>query len=180
MALTSLKEKIDDAVKQQLRLVDMVVSSTGLPIVHDQKTGDPQWVDVRELPLRYMPSLGRTKRFFEGLAEGRLLATKCKECGAVYFPPQSDCPRCRRSDVEWVDVGVEGELVTWATINVKPLTFIHHNDYVVGIVRMPLGVNVLAWIVGDPTTLRPGQRVRLVVGRREPENYITYWFETIQ
>ncbi len=178
MALTSLKEKIDEAVKQQLRLVDAVVGSTGFPIVPDQKTGDPQWIDVRELPLRYMLSLGGARKFFEGLAGGKLQATRCRACGTVYFPPQVDCPRCRVSDVEWVDVGEEGELVTWTVINVKPLTFSHHGDYVVGIVRMPIGVNVLAWIsVGDPSGLRPGQRVRLVVGRREPEGYVTYWFE---
>jgi uncharacterized OB-fold protein len=44
-------------------------------------------------------------------------------CGGKYFPPQVDCPRCKRSDVGWREVSAEGELITWTVINVKPTSF---------------------------------------------------------
>lgn len=181
MGLVSLKEQIDNMVKDQLRLVDLLMRRSGLPVVPDQRTGLPVWIDVRELPLRFTISVNRIRKFFEeGLAQRRLLATKCKKCGSLYFPPQSDCPRCRASDMDWIEVSKEGELLTWTVVNVKPLSFFFHKDYVVGIVKMPEGFNVLAWVVvDDPKMLKVGQRVRLVVDKREPEGYYTYWFESI-
>jgi uncharacterized OB-fold protein len=108
---------------------------------------------------------------------GRLMYTQCKRCGAKYFPPQVDWPMCKTSDVEWRETSPEGELITWTVINVKPASLSHHGDYVVGIVKMPDGFNVTAWIDADPKALKPGMKMRLVVDRRPGENYITYWFK---
>jgi Predicted nucleic-acid-binding protein containing a Zn-ribbon len=146
----------------------------GLPLVKDQRTGSAEWFDQRELDLRYVISVERTKRFYDGLAEGRVLATRCARCGEVSFPPQSFCSRCGSGDVEWIQLSDEGELLTYTVINVKPTSFSNHADYTVGIARMPEGVNVLAWVNGDPGKLRVGMKVRLAVVRREPEGYLTY------
>jgi uncharacterized OB-fold protein len=59
----------------------------------------------------------------------------------------------------------------------REASFSHHGDYVVGIVKMPDGFNVTAWIDADLKTLKPGMKMRLVVDRRPGENYITYWFK---
>ncbi|AKT34179.1 putative nucleic-acid-binding protein containing a Zn-ribbon [Pyrobaculum sp. WP30] len=91
--------------------------------------------------------------------------TQCKMCGGKYLPPQVDCPKCKTSDVEWREVGAEGELITWTVIYAKSAGFSHHGDYVVGIVKMPDGFNVTASIDADPKALKPGMKVRLVVDR---------------
>lgn len=49
--------------------------------------------------------------YFEGLSEGRLMATRCvnKECpigkgeGEMWLPPRADCPDCHQP-MEWVQV----------------------------------------------------------------------------
>jgi hypothetical protein len=162
-------------MKQVEEFVESVKKSTGLPVVPDQKTGAALWFDQRELNIRYTISVERVKKFFEGLAEGKVLATRCRSCGTLYFPPQVDCPKCRKSDVEWVELSKEGELLTYTVIYTKPTSFAHYPDYTVGIARLPEGVNVLAWVrETDPKKLRVGMKVRLEVVKREPEGYLTY------
>lgn len=174
--IQKLREYLDKAEAEQISQLDQLVASTGLPVVRDQKTGALIWVDVRELRLRFQLSVNRISKFIEGLSQERLYYTVCKRCGSVYFPPQADCPKCKASDMEWREASREGELITWTVINVKPASFAHNRDYVVGIVRMPEGFNVTAWIDADPRTLKPGMKMRLIVGKRAGEGYLTYWF----
>jgi len=176
-----LPEHIDRLSREPLSLVDSIVRETGLPIYQDPRTGAPMWLDLREMRLRYTIPVKGVEEFFKGLREGVLRTTRCRECGIIYFPPQPDCPRCRVRNMEWVDIDGEGELLTWTVINVKPLSFSHMEDYIVGVVRMPQGFNILAWIaVEDHKKLSPGMKMRIKIGRREEEGYITYWFEPAQ
>ena len=149
--------------------------SVGIPVVFDQKTGVALWFDQRELRIKFLISIEKLRRFFEGLSEGKILATRCKKTGEIYFPPQVDCPGAPDSEVEWVELPREGELVTYTVIATKPYSFGHYPDYIVGIARLPNGVQVLAWVrEKDPKKLRVGMKVRLEVVRREPEGYLTY------
>ncbi|ABO08262.1 Zn-ribbon domain-containing OB-fold protein [Pyrobaculum calidifontis] len=174
--VAAVTKTLDKLYKEPLAQLEALINATGLPVYKDPKTGALLWVDVRELRLRFTLSVNKIAKFVEGLAEGKLFYTQCKRCGAKYFPPQADCPKCKSSDMEWREVTPEGELLTWTVINVKPASFSYHGDYVVGIVRMADGFNITAWVEADPKTLRPGMKMRLVVGRRPGENYITYWF----
>jgi uncharacterized OB-fold protein len=144
-------------------------------MVPDMKTGHALWVDVRQLTNRFIISVERVKNFFNALSEGKILATKCRGCGTIYFPPQADCPKCRKSDVEWIELPKEGTLITYTVISIKPDSFSHYDDYAVGIIKLENGVQVTAWVrERDPSKLKVGQRVRLEVVRRQPENYLTY------
>ena len=179
--IKKLPEYIDRISEEALSMIDKITAETGLPIYLEPKTGAPMWLDVRELRLRYMVPVRNIAEFFEALKNGTIKTTRCKECGTIYFPPQVDCPKCRVRNMEWIDIKGEGELITWTVINAKPLSFSHHNDYVVGIVRMPQGFNILAWIRGaDPGKLAPGAKMVLKIGRRDDENYISYWFEPVE
>ena len=51
--------------------------------------------------------------FVKHLEEGKVMATKCDKCGAVYFPPRVDCTKCFTSKVSWFDVGNNGKLLTY-------------------------------------------------------------------
>jgi uncharacterized OB-fold protein len=172
----SQKKQMEDFMKQVEAFVEEAKKATGLPIIPEQRTGAALWFDQRSLTLRYTISVERLKPFFQGLAEGKVLATRCKRCGRVYFPPQADCPHCKASDMEWVEIKDEGELLTYTVIYTKPASFAHYPDYAVGVAYFKdPGVNVLAWISeNDPKKLRVGMKVRLKVVRRQPENYLTY------
>lgn len=171
----SQKEAMDQALKQFEKFVESIKQATGLPIVPDQKTGAALWVDQRELRLKYTISVERIKPFYDGLMDGKLVTTKCSKCGTMYFPPQSFCPKCRVSDMEWTELSMRGELLTFTVINIKPASFAHYEDYIVGIARLEEGINVTAWVrEKDPRKLRIGMPVRIEIVKREPEGYFTY------
>jgi len=171
----SQREEAEKFLAQLESFASSMKESVGLPVLIDQKTGSLLWFSQRELKLRYIISVERVRRFFESLSEGKILATRCKRSGRIYFPPQRDCPEHPGEELEWVELPRGGELLTFTKITVKPYSFSHYDDYIVGIARLDNGVNVLAWVrERDPRKLRVGMRVRLEVARREPEGYYTY------
>lgn len=172
----SVEPRYEEFYRQMLSQLNNIIKNTGLPLGPDEKGQYTLWYDVREVRFRYSISVERIKKFFEGLREGKIYATKCPRCSTIYFPPQADCTKCRISNLDWVEVSGEGELLTYTVINVKPLSFMHYNDYVVAIARMREGFNVLAWMREDPRKLRVGMKVKLIVTKREPEGYLTYEF----
>lgn len=134
-----------------------VIEKFGMPIVPDEKSKALQWVDLRELKIRYTISVENIKKFFEGLKEGKLLTTRCK-CGRLFFPPQRDCPSCMKSDMEWVELKREGVLETLTVIFVRPPSFSAYEPYTVAIAKLDDGVRILSWLREDPKKLVPGKR----------------------
>ncbi|BFH73099.1 Zn-ribbon domain-containing OB-fold protein [Sulfurisphaera javensis] len=174
--INDIRERLQQQISQLIIALDGIVKTTGMPIITD-KSGNPLWVDVREITLRYQIPVKKIQKFFEGLKEGKVLATKCPKCNTIYFPPQDDCPKCKMSNLEWVEMPNEGELVAYTIINVKPPSFSHYSDYIIGIAKMANGVNITAWV--NSKEVKIGMKVRLKVIRREPEGYITYELEPI-
>ena len=79
----------------------------------------------------------RISQFFKSLKEGRLMTTKCKECGKLLWPPRIVCPECLSENLEWVDLGVEGELYAFTEIRLgAPLGFVEDVPFCVGIVKI--------------------------------------------
>ncbi|MCX8200536.1 MAG: Zn-ribbon domain-containing OB-fold protein [Candidatus Caldarchaeum sp.] len=178
--MTIPREELEKMVRSWLDMVEEITRNEGLPVIPAEKTGDPLWVDVRELRLKYLIPISRVKRFFDGLKEGKVYATKCPVKNVFFFPPQADCPYCMDENLEWVEINGEGVLLTYTVVNVKPASYLHYPDYVVAIARMNEGFNVLCWMnVDDVSKLKIGTKVRLVVKRREPEGFLTYYLEPV-
>ena len=105
----------------------------------------------------------RVRGFAEGLEQGKLLGSRCKTCGLVQYPPRSDCPQCRSSEFEWMEITGQGRLLTYTSIHVTPDHFtpdlagtapFSAYRYVpapVGIVEMENGLRVMGWIRGPAT-----------------------------
>ena len=63
------------------------------------------------------------EKFYEGLEEGKFLGRKCKECGAVEFPPVYACNTCGCMDMEWGEISgkaVMKSIVMPAALSSKP------------------------------------------------------------
>jgi len=64
-------------------------------------------------------SYGGWGRFFEGLREKKLLATRCTngECSEkrLWLPPRCECPDCW-CDMEWVESPQRGTIYTWSVV----------------------------------------------------------------
>jgi len=87
-------------------------------------------------PLEDAKSTGMS-RFFANLKEGRLTTTKCTRCGRVLWPPRIVCPNCLSNELEWVDLGAQGELYAFTEMRVgAPLGFVEDVPFCVGIVKI--------------------------------------------
>lgn len=53
-------------------------------------------------------------RFFAELEEGRIMGTKCAQCGRVMVPPRIFCEECFVDADEWVEVSSQGSVLTFA------------------------------------------------------------------
>ena len=118
---------------------------------------------ARTLRITYNLPISRTSKFWKGLEEGKVYATKCLKCGKMHFPPVADCGTCGSSDVEWTELDGEGEVVTFTQVFVKPASFSQEPPYIVAIARLKEGVKALAWLTGvERERVKAGMKVKLV------------------
>jgi len=58
-------------------------------------------------------------RFFKGLEQGKLLATRCSnaDCAEkrLWLPPRCECPDCWH-DMTWVEAPQQGHIYTWSVV----------------------------------------------------------------
>lgn len=57
------------------------------------------------------------KTYYDALEQGKILARRCKSCGAYMYPPMPICQECSSTDTEWTELSGEGKLLTVGTLN---------------------------------------------------------------
>jgi uncharacterized OB-fold protein len=128
----------------------------------------------RKLEIAYNIPVSKTLRFWEGLKEGKIYATKCCSCGKLYFPPVADCGRCYSPSMEWIQLSGEGELETFTHVNVKPASFQDE-----AIAKLKEGVRVLARMTGiEEKSVKVGLKVKLFA-KITPDGRAMYEFKPI-
>lgn len=102
--------------------------------------------------------------FFKNLREGRLTTTKCKRCEKLLWPPRIVCPKCLSDELEWVDLGSEGELYAFTEMRLgAPLGFAEDVPFCIGIVKIG-GLSISARIDDAKyEDLKIGDRVQLKI-----------------
>ena len=116
----------------------------------------------RTISLRFNIPISKTHQFWDSLLDGKFVTTKCRGCGQLSFPPQSDCPNCMSGNFDWVDLGTNAELLTFTYVQVTPTSFVENDPYVVAIGKLDEGLNILAWLEGATVDgLKPGAKLRL-------------------
>jgi len=106
----------------------------------------------------------KISKFFQNLKESKLTTTKCKKCGKLLWPPRIVCPECFSEDLEWVDLGVEGELYAFTEMRLgAPLGFVEDCPFCIAIVKIG-GLLISARIDGAKyEDLKIGDKVRLKI-----------------
>ncbi len=113
--------------------------------------------------------------FHAFLAEGRLMGTRCRSCGALSVPPRPLCPACASDGAEWVEVKGEGTLKAFTIVYVAPTAMLasgygRDRPYCSGIVELKAGPSVSAQILGvdvsQPERIRIGAPVRMSLVQR--------------
>lgn len=137
---------------------------------------DGIYEDRRVLELKYRMPVVRINEFFSGLEEGRIRTTKCRNCGETYFPPQSDCSKCFKSDMEWFDLSGDSTLETYTTVEVSPTSFSNQGSYIVAIGLLREGVRVLSWLNAvENHEIRIGMKMQLRAVKKDG-GYYSYEF----
>ncbi len=74
-----------------------------------------------DLPVtnRYTYGLAGEKFFRAIKDDAHILGTYCPKCDHTYVPAAAFCERCLSALDEWVNVGIEGEVVTFTLLNVN-------------------------------------------------------------
>ena len=68
-------------------------------------------------------AITKVNDFIDYLEQGKIMATRCKDCGLVFFPPRADCYQCLASNMEWIEISGTGKLVTYSKLEYAPIGF---------------------------------------------------------
>ena len=102
--------------------------------------------------------------FVTYLEQGKVMTTRCKECGVSYFPPKLDCPKCSSSDVEWFEIKGNGKLLTYAVVNYGPTGFENDAPYTLAIADFADGLRMFGRLSKDikESDIEIGMAVKVV------------------
>ncbi len=95
--------------------------------------------------------------FDQYLAEGKLMASRCVDCGTLNLPPRAICPRCHSESLEWTESSGKGRLAGFTVVSIAPTFMIEQGygrdkPYVSGVVELDEGVKISARITGVDAT----------------------------
>jgi uncharacterized OB-fold protein len=88
------------------------------------------------------------EQFYKYLAQGKLMAGKCRKCGKIHLPPRPLCDECFSQEFDWVEVSGKGKLLTYTVIHIAPQQFQALAPYAVGIVELEKGLRIPGMIQG--------------------------------
>ncbi|MHA1728877.1 MAG: Zn-ribbon domain-containing OB-fold protein [Promethearchaeota archaeon] len=94
------------------------------------------------------------KNYFDYLAEGKLMGSRCKKCSSLYIPPRKICEKCISDEnMEWFEFSGKGTLATYSLIHVGARYFSNQGysmkkPYCFGIVKLEEGPNISGHVVG--------------------------------
>ena len=96
--------------------------------------------DKKEKDLRFakfgtvsLTATSKVNDFIDYLDKGQVAGTKCKGCGATFFPPRADCCKCLKSDMEWFPVSGTGKLITYSQLMYAPVGFNEDLPYAIAV-----------------------------------------------
>ncbi|MCF8025590.1 MAG: Zn-ribbon domain-containing OB-fold protein [Desulfobacteraceae bacterium] len=118
-----------------------------------------------EKPHRPEPEVSRAGApFWEAAGNKKLLLQHCRACNENIFYPRIRCPRCHREELDWIEASGKGVIYSYSVVlNNAPSGFLADMPYVVAIVRLTEGVQMLSNIVDcDPETIHCDMPVEVV------------------
>ena len=68
-------------------------------------------------------SISKVNDFVDYMEKGKVMYTRCKDCGLVFFPPRADCYQCLTSNMDWLEVSGNGKLISYSKLEYAPVGF---------------------------------------------------------
>lgn len=112
--------------------------------------------------VEYLHSYGQDSPFFAGLANGKLLGTRCGKCRYTWATPRLHCANCGR-ETAWVELPKEGRVHTFTTCYFGSEEFLKETPFHLILVEFD-GADTLLLArligVGGPRDIRIGMKVK--------------------
>ena len=108
----------------------------------------------------------RSRPYWDGLAQGRLLFQHCESCGHNWLPARDACPACLAPNPSWQPSGGTGRVVSWVVYHTAYHDALKDRlPYDVTLVELDEGPRLLTNIVDSRAgaALRIGARVVLAI-----------------
>ena len=91
--------------------------------------------------IDYIHSYGQDSPFFAGLANGKLMGTRCPRCPYTYGTPRLHCMYCGE-ECDWIELPQEGFIHTFTVCHYGSQEFLPETPFILILVEWP-GVNTL-------------------------------------
>jgi hypothetical protein len=79
------------------------------------------------------------KTFYEELEAGRIVGTKCNDCGEHTFPPLTACSACRSRNLEFTEISGRGTLHYYSSTMMPSKRFVDEGKMAYGMVELEEG-----------------------------------------
>jgi uncharacterized OB-fold protein len=111
--------------------------------------------------IDYVHSFGQDSPFFAGLANGRLLGTRCRRCDYTYATPRLACMTCG-GETDWVELPKNGRVHTFTTCYFGSEEFLPECPFTLVLVEFDdVDTLFMARLVGaEPAGLKVGMEIQ--------------------
>jgi uncharacterized OB-fold protein len=122
-------------------------------------------------------SVTKVNDFIDYLEKGKVMGTRCQDCGTVFFPPRANCYNCLSSSVEWFEISGKGKLVSYSKLKYAPVGFEEDLPYSIALVDYG-DYKIFGRLAGDipDDEISLGMEMKTVVNKL-PNGQLNYVFE---
>jgi uncharacterized OB-fold protein len=115
--------------------------------------------------------------FIDYLQKEKVMGTRCKDCGLIFFPPRADCYRCLAGNMEWFEITGKGKLITYSKLEFAPIGFQDDVPYWIAILDYG-DYKVFGRIAGDlpEEDIKVGMEMKTAVNKL-PNGQLNYIFQ---
>ena len=96
--------------------------------------------------------------FYEQGRRGILVGLEC-ELGHVTVPPRHSCRVCHSNNLKARELSGRGEIISFTEVNVKAKEFPVDTPYVLGLVQLEEGGNLIGVVSGPRSGIKRGSKV---------------------
>jgi uncharacterized OB-fold protein len=111
------------------------------------------------------------------LEQGKVMGTRCQDCGTVFFPPRADCYNCLSCSVEWFEILGKGKLVSYSKLKYAPVGFEGDLPYSIALVDYG-DYKIFGRLAGDipDDEVKLGMEMKTVVNKLPNSKFLSLFF----
>ena len=102
------------------------------------------------------------QNYINGLKEGKILGSKCKNCGHLMIPLKPVCSNCGSFDTEELETKGEGIIKSFTIIHLAPEKYKDKAPYIIALIQLDEGKTIMGRLI----KFDPNKPEDIVVGTK--------------